>query len=97
METLVITRHDALVAYLKEEGIIGEDAQVLAHASEKDVYGKRVIGVLPMDLAALTAEYITVALHLPQELRGEELTLRQVRQYATTPARYSVQRIVKAP
>jgi len=92
MKKLVITRHQALVAYLAEVGLIGENAQVVAHATPEQVKGKHVIGVLPHSLSSLCASYTEVPLNIPPELRGVELTLEQVRQYAGAPVTYIVRR-----
>lgn len=52
-KTVVVTRHPALVAYLRKIGLIGADAHVISHATPEDVAGKDVIGVLPLRLATL--------------------------------------------
>ena len=74
-ETIVVTRHLALIDYLRK--IWGG-------------HGRRVVGVLPLHLAA---EVVNIAINPPIELRGVELSLAQVRQYATPPAVYRVERI----
>jgi len=90
MQKLVVTRHQALVAYLKEVGLVDEGVVVLSHVTEDDVAGRHVVGVLPLRLAALAASVTEVSLNLPQELRGTELSIEQVRQYAGKPASYVV-------
>lgn len=90
---VVVTRHPALVEYLREQGLVDENAQVVAHATVDDVRGRHVFGVLPLHLAA-NADCVTeVPLNLPQELRGTELSLEQVRQYAGTVTTYRVTRV----
>jgi hypothetical protein len=85
-KSIVVTRHMALLQYLKEEGLISGNEQVFTHVTENDVKDKHVFGVLPLRLAALTFGVTEVALDIPEELRGKELTIEQVRQYAL-PAR----------
>lgn len=92
MNTIVVTRHQALIKYLQEKGLISEDATILSHVTAEDVRGKRVIGVLPLNLAAEAREVIVIPLHTPPELRGVELSLEQVRQYAGEPEIYRVQK-----
>ena len=87
---LVVTRHGALVEYLREIGLCDETVEVKAHATQMDVLDKRVAGVLPHNLSCLCDTYTEVPLSLPQELRGVELTLEQVRQYAGTARTYKV-------
>lgn len=92
MREIVITRHPALVAYLQEIGMVDDGVRVITHATPADVRGKHVIGVLPLRLAALAASVTEVTLDIPAELRGQELTLDQIRQYAGEPATYVVAR-----
>lgn len=71
-EVLIVTRHAGLVAWLAGRGITG---RVIAQATPADVRGKRVIGVLPLHLAAEAAEVVTVDMPgLKPEQRGQDLT-----------------------
>lgn len=90
---LVVTRHQGLVDYLIEEKIVTPDVPVLPHATAEDLRGKRVVGVLPIHLAAECERVVVIPLDLPAELRGGELTADQVRKYASPPVEYSVCRI----
>ena len=71
MDTVIVTRHAGLVEWLKRLGVEGE---VVSHADEDTVRGKRVYGVLPFRLAALADEFVEVSVDVPAELRGKELT-----------------------
>lgn len=93
-QSLVVTRHPALVEYLAEIGLITDGVRVIAHATEEDVRGAHVFGVLPLRLAALAWRVTEIPLDLPAELRGAELSLDQIHQYAGEPATYSVERSV---
>ena len=91
MKKLVVTRHPALLELLLERGLIKKgDYELITHATPEDIKGKDVIGVLPMALAALTNTITEVPLMVPQELRGQELSLDQVRKFAGTPVTYKV-------
>ena len=90
MDTIVVTRHPALVQHLIELGRITPETPVLTHASEADVSGRHVIGVLPLRLAAHAASVTEVALNVPPELRGQELTLADVRRHACAINTYTV-------
>ena len=92
MIDLVVTRHPGLVTYLQEEGFACTNTKVLAHANPTDVQGKHVCGVLPHSLSCLTASFTEVPLSLPAELRGKELSLEQVREYAGPVVTYVVLR-----
>jgi len=88
METIIVTRHPALVEFLAEEhGISG---RVVAHATEEDVAGRHVIGVLPLRLAALALTITEVPLNVPEGMRGTELTVDDLRKFAGEPVTYNV-------
>ena len=91
MINLIVTRHTGLVSYLQEIGLAGEGVEVISHATPAAVTGKHVCGVLPHSLSVLTASFTEVPLVVPAELRGQELTLEQVRQYAGQPVTYRVE------
>jgi len=94
METVIVTRHPALVEYLIEQGLCSKDTKVLSgNVMLFDVLGKHVIGVLPFYLAASAACVTSIDINIPAELRGTELTLEQVRQYAGGISTYSIKKI----
>jgi putative CRISPR-associated protein (TIGR02620 family) len=90
MPPVVVTRHGGLVKYLRDEGLIPDDAEVVAHATAEAVKGRRVWGVLPHSLSCLTASFSEVPLDLPAELRGKELSAAQVAAHAGVPVTYKV-------
>lgn len=90
METIVVTRHSALVEFLRELGVATGAEQVYAHATEEVVRGKRVIGVLPLHLAAAAASIVVVGLNIPAEDRGRELSIDDLRRYYTGTYEYEV-------
>lgn len=90
MPTIVVTRHASLAALLRERGVITEDARIVAHATPDDVRGARVIGVLPLALAALAESITEIPLTLTPEQRGRELTLDELRACAGEAATYTV-------
>ncbi len=93
MKEIVVTRHPALVELLRERGVVQGTPEVISHATPEAVSGARVIGVLPLHLAALAAEVVSVSVNVPAELRGSELSLEQLREYAGEPETYRVERI----
>lgn len=99
METVIVTRHPALVEYLDEQGIAPTRTPtgtlVLAHVADPAaIRGKHVIGVLPLHLAAQAAQVTEVPLRLDAADRGRELSLDELRDRAGTPVTYRV-RIVE--
>lgn len=93
VERVVITRHRALVEYLRERGLVGADDRVIEHAIVEDVRGKHAIGVMPLWLAAETWRVTEVTLRVPPEIRGRELTLEEVRQFVAGISTYEVRRV----
>lgn len=87
---VVVTRHKNLVTYLREKGVVKLTTPVIEHATSFDVAGKHVIGVLPLRLAALAASVTEAPLEVPMELRGKELSLKEIREYAKKPIKYSI-------
>lgn len=88
---VIVTRHPELVEHILELGLAPESTPVLEHAEGHQVLGKHVIGVLPLHLACLAESVTTVPLELPPELRGKDLTLGEVRQFARRPTTYRVE------
>lgn len=87
---VIVTRHPAMVTHLQDTVPECRHAPVVAHAAAHDVAGKHVYGVLPLSLAVLADRVTEVPLSLPRALRGQELTLKQVRQHAGDPVTYTV-------
>jgi hypothetical protein len=75
MNITIVTRHQGLVDFLEERGIVGA---VIHHASADMVRNRDVIGVLPLSLAVHALSVTEAVLELPKELRGVELTKEQV-------------------
>lgn len=92
-DIIVVTRHQALVDYLVEIGLISHDTPVLSHVSADDVRGRHVIGVLPLHLAALADRVTEVPLALTPADRGKELALERIREIAGTPTTYVVRAV----
>lgn len=90
---IVVTRHSALVDYIIQEKIVWHGKfDVITHVENPEqIEGCNVVGVLPPHLAIWADSVTNIPLNVPVELRGVELTLDQVRQYAGRPFRYSVQ------
>ena len=89
--TVVVTRHESLVEYLREKGLVRGDVEVVAHATPDVIRGRHVVGVLPLHLAALCDRVTVVPLDLPPELRGRELNLEEVRAHAGAAQTFRVE------
>jgi putative CRISPR-associated protein (TIGR02620 family) len=90
-KAIVVTRHSALVEYLREINLIDEDTPIVPYLRDKEaVKGKVVIGPCPVHLAVHAASWVQVPLDIPAEFRDQELTLEQVREFAKSPVEYTV-------
>ena len=88
---VLVTRHEALVEYFKELGIKFD--KVISHATEEDVRGNDVYGVLPLHLASLANTVTTIDMNLPVEMRGKELSLEDIKKYLVDISTYKVEKI----
>lgn len=88
---VLVTRHEALVEYFKELGIKFD--KVISHATEGDVRGNDVYGILPLHLASLANTVTTIDMNLPAEMRGKELSLTDIEAYFTGMSTYKVEKI----
>jgi len=90
MSTVIVTRHPALIDYLREQGFIEGTEYILGHAEAEDVRGQDVIGVLPLHLAVLCRTVTEIPLILAPEDRGQELSLERLREIAGPPRTYII-------
>lgn len=88
--TVVVTRHPALVQFLRNRGMITEGNRIIEHATQSDIYGKTIIGNVSLGLAAMAREVITVDLGLTREQRGRELSLADIEGASPVIRRYRV-------
>lgn len=89
---LIVTRHTGMVEWLARRGITGE---VKAQVTAADVRGRRVIGVLPLHLAAEAAEVVAVdmpGLTLEQRQRINDLTVVEMEAAGARMTTYVVTR-----
>jgi len=94
---VVVTRHLGAVTWLIRHGFIKDDFNetvVIDHATEEDVRGQVVFGVLPLHLAHLAAVVWSIDIpNLPANRRGTELTADDMDEFGACCTRYYVQRI----
>ena len=89
--TIIVTRHPGFLSLAIERGLCPADTTAIPHANAETLVGSRVItSGLPLHLAALCSEIITIPLNLPPSLRGAELNLEQCRAHAGPTATFMV-------
>ena len=92
-ETIVVTRHKNLLAYLISVGLVEESTPWFAYANEETIFGKHVIGTLPLRLSKYAAYYTEIPLRVPYEKKGLELELEDIRYYVQAPQTYVIKEI----
>jgi CRISPR-associated protein Csx16 len=90
MKTIIVTRHLGALEWLRKHHPELGEAKVVSHASPDDLQGNRVIGVLPVNLAALCAEYWHLSMQVPPEARGKELSAEEMEQFGCSIERFIV-------
>ena len=95
MTTYFVTRHSGARDWAAQEGIVVDE--VVSHLDTTVIApGDRVIGSLPVNLAAEVCgrggRYLHLSVDLPPELRGRELTAEEMRACAARIEEYRVER-----
>ena len=93
MEKIVVTRHPALVQYLLRAGLIDKGTKHISHATVDDIKGKHVFGILPNWLACHAAMLTELQLRLPLEVRGRELSLKEIEFYLVEPKTFIIKEV----
>ena len=93
VKKLIVTRHPALVQYLKDKGYIDDSVEHLTFAAIADVKDKHVFGILPNWLACHTDKFTEVQLRLPTGKRATELTMDEIKFYANKPRTYIIREV----
>ncbi len=88
---LVVTRHQSLVDYMMEIGLISGQEQIVSHVRPQDIEGKDVVGVLPLAIAKHANTVTEVPLQMTKQDRGKDLDIKRVREIAETPICYRIQ------
>ena len=89
---LVVTRHKGLIEYLKNNNVINNNTEIISHATANKVKDKNVLGVLPHSLSCLTKSFSEISLNIPPDLRGIELTSKDIELYANEIVTYMVEK-----
>jgi CRISPR-associated protein Csx16 len=97
MTTYFVARHPGAIAWAAEHGV-RVDVQLTHLDDPKSVLpGDRVIGILPVNLVADICErgarYWHLALDVPQDVRGKELTAAQMSEYGARIEEYQAKRV----
>lgn len=95
---VIVSRHKAAIAFINDHlrsiGINPMKVEVFAEATPQDVFGKRVYGNLPMELAA-SAYSITAVQYHGNPPRGKEYDRHDMEREGAYLATYQVVRVVE--
>jgi excisionase family DNA binding protein len=89
---LIVTQHQGIVDWLRMRGFTGPSVD---RAKPGDVFGRTVIGILPIDLAALTNEMLFVRLPSLSGRRWGDLTATDLEQLGAYLLHVKVEHIGK--
>lgn len=94
---VVVSRHPALLQYLREDVGIemdnSETIEVLEHTFPECIRGLDIIGNPPLFLASQARTVTTFSVHVPLNLRGKRLDIEQIRELVKAPTTYIVQKV----
>jgi len=93
IETLIVTRHEGTVEWLKRRGITGE---VKASVTIDDIKGKHVIGALPAHIAQYALYMTSIDYACPFEKRGKNLTADELDELGAKLFDYKVIRVFES-
>lgn len=92
---LVVTRHKALVEYLREIHVADNDTDILEHVSVSDIRNKHVAGILPIEIASHARSFTELPMQLPRELFQKDLSIEDMRKYIkSAPVTYFVKKVI---
>lgn len=99
MKTWFVSRHPGAVQWLAAQDLMVD--QLVAHLDPEQIAaGDRVIGTLPIHLAAEVcsrrAEYWHLTMDVPSALRGQELSYEQMQELNVHLQRFLVLPLVRA-
>jgi CRISPR-associated protein Csx16 len=100
MTTYFITRHPGALEWAERQGIHID--QRLEHLDPEQIRpGDRVLGTLPANLAAAVCarggEYYHLALDMPADARGRELSADDLENYGARLQRYHIEAMPEQP
>ncbi|MDQ6951770.1 MAG: CRISPR-associated protein Csx16 [Mariprofundales bacterium] len=98
-QTLFVSRHPGMVEWARQQGVVVDER--ITHLSAVRLAalrpGDRVIGTLPVHLAAKVCQrgghYLHLSLDLPSDLRGKELTAADMRHCNARLEEYGVTKV----
>lgn len=98
MTTFFVTRHPGAIEWAQRKGL-HVDRQITHLDPETILPGDTVIGILPVHLAAQVcargARYLSLALDLPSDARGRELSADELEACGARLEAYEITRVIR--
>ncbi|MCK9520157.1 MAG: CRISPR-associated protein Csx16 [Candidatus Omnitrophota bacterium] len=92
-KTIIVTRHPGALGWLRKHHPELGEVEVVSHASPDQIQGARVVGVLPVNLAALCGEYWHLSMEVPPDYRGKELSCEDMEHFRCAIEKFVVTKI----
>jgi len=90
METKIVTRHAGAMEWIAKHHLEFGDAEVIAHADVGDLKGRRIIGMLPIHMAAMCKEYWHLEMTVPADRRGTEISCEDMENFGCKISQFLV-------
>lgn len=90
IKTIIVTRHPGALDWIQKHHPEIGDVRIITQAAPKDLAGNRIIGILPVNLAALCGEYWSLDMEIPLEFRGKELMCEDMERFGCSIKRWVV-------
>lgn len=88
-----VSRHKGAYEWFKNHHIeLAKDCEYLTHINPEQIKGNIVVGTLPINLAVLAKEYWHLAMTIPAEMRGKELTVKDMEGFGCKIEKYIIKK-----
>ena len=90
---VIINRYPAFAKWVKREGIVDESTPWITTATPTDVFGKHVVGTIPIYLGVLAETVTEYPVIVPPKMRHKKLklTVDEIAKYVREPVTYRVE------
>ena len=89
-DKIIVVKYPELVKYYIEIGLCSPGTPHLPYATEEDVRGKHVYGIVPVYLASLAKSVTEVPVLAGNKIARVMSDVNLIRQYAKPPKRYVI-------
>jgi len=87
---IIVTKYSALVDYIHEVGLASTECEAIEYVNSSATRNKHIIGIVPLRTAARAKTITYIPLRIPEDRRGKELHIEEIRELAGKPIRYTI-------